>query len=136
MRGVLQHPLRQQQIIDFNGMVYGSITPTDIDGVIEYKNKAYVFFEVKYDGKELPLGQKIAIERLVNDTSANGKESIALVLTHSVDNAEQPVTVTECIVREVYHSKEKKWREPKHKITAKQAVDEFISHIIGGGRVY
>ena len=38
-RGVILNPARMQQIVSFEGMKYGTITPTDIDGFIEYKNK-------------------------------------------------------------------------------------------------
>ena len=43
-RGVIQNRDRKKQIIDFSGLKYGKITPTDIDGLIEYKDKAMMFF--------------------------------------------------------------------------------------------
>ena len=41
-RGYFQHPERAKQNICFEGIKYGNITPTDIDGCIDYKNKATI----------------------------------------------------------------------------------------------
>lgn len=129
IRGVIEHDARSRQINDFSGLLYGNITPTDIDGLIEYRNKAYVIFEVKYGAKDVPYGQKLAIERLVNDTSNMGKQSIALIIEHNVDDASKQIPVAECNVRELYYCRERKWRTPKQTTTAKQAIDGFLSSL-------
>ena len=128
-RGKILHPDRARQINDFSGLLYGKITPTDLDGVIEYHGKAYVFLEIKYDNTELPLGQKIAIERLVKDTSNGGKKSIAIIAEHNVFNTKENIPVAECDVRQVYLYCEKRWREPKTQINVKQCIDGFIKHV-------
>lgn len=126
MRGVIENPARAQQINDFSGLLYGKITPTDIDGLIEYQDKAYVFIEVKYNGKDLPNGQRLAIKRLVDDTSKQGKVAIALVVNHEVADTSASVPVASCAVRELYYSKEKRWRAPHKPVTTKEIVDWFI----------
>jgi hypothetical protein len=126
MRGVIENTARAQQINDFSGLLYGKITPTDIDGLIEYQDKAYVFIEVKYNGKDLPYGQRLAIKRLVDDTSAQGKQAIALIVNHEVADTSASVPVAECIVREMYHSKEKLWRPPKMPMTTREIIDGFL----------
>ena len=71
-RGVINNIQRAQQINDFSNLLYGKITPTDIDGMIEYRGKLYIFFEIKYKDKDMPFGQRLALERLVKDlTYAN-----------------------------------------------------------------
>lgn len=125
-RGVIENQLRRQQINDFSGLLYGRITPTDIDGVIEYKGKMYIFFEVKYQNKDLPQGQRMAIERLVNDTYKAGKKSVALIITHDVGDTRQSVPVADCYVKELYYCKEKIWRPPKQLITARKFMDTFL----------
>ena len=64
-RGSIQFPDRARQLIDFSGLRYNKITPTDIDGFIEYHDEAIVFMEFKYGNAELPYGQKLALERLL-----------------------------------------------------------------------
>ncbi len=92
-------------------LLYGKITPTDIDGLIEYRDKAYILLEVKYRDVELPHGQRLAIERIVKDTAKAGKKSIAIVAEHDVGDTNQQVDVADCIVREIYLFSEKQWRE-------------------------
>ena len=40
--------------MDFTGLRWGKITPTDIDGFVEIRDKAYVFIEVKYSNTFAP----------------------------------------------------------------------------------
>lgn len=129
MRGEIVNVARAQQINDFSGLIYGKITPTDIDGMIEYKNKGYVFFEVKYKDKDLPFGQRLALERLVNDVSTKDKKSIALIIEHYISDTNEGVPIAECYVREIYYCGEKKWRKPKYKNTSKQLINTFTNYL-------
>jgi hypothetical protein len=55
-RGKIQYRERARQIIDFSGIRYDNITPTDIDGFFEKADKAFVFYEYKLEGCEMPHG--------------------------------------------------------------------------------
>ena len=57
MRGAIMHAERAKQLNDFNGLQYGNITPTDIDGVIDYKDRAMVFLEIKFFEHHYLLGR-------------------------------------------------------------------------------
>jgi len=81
-RGVIRNRDYATQIRDFSGLRFKNITPTDIDGLIEYHNKAYVVIEIKYMGSELPYGQRLALERMCDDLS-NSKQTIGIVASHS-----------------------------------------------------
>jgi len=48
VKGVIHAPQRATQLRDYSGLLFGNITPTDIDGLIEYKNIGYVIIELKY----------------------------------------------------------------------------------------
>jgi len=130
-RGVIQNVARAQQINSFSGIRYGNITPTDMDGLIEYNNKAYVIFEVKYRDKKLPFGQRLAIQRMVDDLSLGGKKVIALIIEHCVDNTAEQIDIAGCEVRELYLSNEKQWRPPHKRIRVKTLIDLFITKIVG-----
>jgi beta-xylosidase len=129
-RGKILHPDRKQQINDFSGLRYENITPTDIDGLIEYKDKAYVFLEIKYGDAKLPYGQRLAIERLIKDVSKTGKSAIAIVAQHDVFNTKDSVPVAECEVREVYLFTQKQWRKTKKIVNVKQCIDGFIDYYV------
>lgn len=115
-----------KQLIDFQGLAIDNyIYPTDIDGLIEYKDSEYILFEIKYGGAEVPLGQKLALQRMVDDFTKVGKQAVALVCEHTVRDADKPVIAAWCQVREMYYGGEGQWRAPNKPITVREAVDGF-----------
>lgn len=102
--------------------------PTDIDGLIEYKDSEYILFEVKYGSAEVPVGQKLAIQRMVDDFTKVGKQAVAFVCEHTVRNHDKPVVMAWCKVREIYYGGEKQWRAPDSEITVREAIDSFLKH--------
>lgn len=72
-----------RQIKDYSGLRYGNITPTDIDGFIEYHNKKFVFIEYKKMDQNIPQrGQELAFQRLVDLINDSGKDAIYIVAEH------------------------------------------------------
>lgn len=128
MRGVIQNIGRKQQINDFSELRFGNITPTDIDGVIEYKDKAYIFIEIKYMDKELPYGQRLFLERIVDDIAKTGKQAVAIVIEHDVHDVTQSVSVASCRVREAYYHTVKKWIKIPEMFTAGEYIKMFIDY--------
>lgn len=122
----INNPQRMKQLIDFQGLAVDEyIYPTDIDGLIEYKDSEYIIFEVKYGDAEVPFGQKLALQRMVDDFTKTGKQAVVLVCEHTVRNPEKPVVAAWCKVREIYYGGEKQWRKPIKDITVREAVDDF-----------
>jgi len=117
----IKHADRQRQINDFINLDIGA---TDVDGIIEYKNKAYIFFEIKYKDAKLSLGQRIALERLVNDTAKLGKKSILLVAEHQTHDTADNVDVASCKIRCFFYAG--KWTTPDNAITVNDAVTKFL----------
>lgn len=72
-RGKIQYRERRKQLVDFSGIRIGNITPTDCDGLIEYHDKAYIIFEIKYRDAEVPHGQRLALQRSIDDFKRAGK---------------------------------------------------------------
>jgi hypothetical protein len=126
MRGEINNVKRKQQIINFSGLLYGKITPTDLDGLIEYKNIGYIFIEIKYSNAELPFGQKLAIERLVKDTNIN-KKSIGIIAEHYIEDTSNQINASDCVVRKIFDWKYQ-WRMPKYN-NLKKTIDSFIKYI-------
>lgn len=126
MESRINNPQRMKQLIDFQGLAVDEyIYPTDIDGLIEYKDSEYIIFEVKYGDAEVPFGQKLALQRMVDDFTKTGKQAVVLVCEHTVRNPEKPVVAAWCKVREIYYGGEKQWRKPIKDITVREAVDDF-----------
>lgn len=115
-----------KQLIDFAGLdIDGYIHPTDIDGIIEYKDSEYIIFEIKFGSADVPYGQKLAIERMVNDFRRVGKQAVAFICEHTVRDIETPVVAAWCKVREIYSGEEGSWKTPIKEVTLRDAVDSF-----------
>lgn len=130
-RGVYKHKTRARQLLLFDWMQYGNITPTDIDMTIEYKDRARIFVEVKGRTKDVPIGQRLLLQRFVDDFRASGKDAIAIIAEHEVDDSSKDIHIKDCSVREIYYKKRAddagcNWRKPHGAFTVKQLADAFI----------
>lgn len=116
---------RARQLISFAGMPEGV---TDIDGFTEYHDFVRIWFEVKNGDKDSPLGQKLALQRLVDDSKKAGKFAMAMIVEHYVDDPLQDIPLKDCNVREIYTTFNGKWRPPREQITAGQLQKAFIDY--------
>lgn len=134
----IQHPERMKQLIEFKGLeLGGGMYPTDIDGIIEYRDSEYIILEVKHNDAEVPWGQRLCLQRMVDDFTKVGKKAIAIVCEHEVDDTNKPVVAALCNVRELYYGEERAWRPPDRSMTVKEAVFSFRKYsdkVKGGNR--
>lgn len=93
---------RAKQLIDYDSLSFGKMHPTDIDGIIEYRDRAYLIFEYKLKGKALDKGQELCLERMTNDFRKAGKIAAAIVCDHYVEDTDQDVVAGDAIIRKVY----------------------------------
>ena len=123
---LIQNPYRASQVLDYAGMLEAPLSPTDIDGLIEWHNRAYIIIEVKHGHAQMRKGQRLALERMVKDFNKAGKSAVAIVVEHYVDDTQKSVFVASKIVREVYFDVERQWRSPHGKVTARDFVQGYI----------
>lgn len=134
-RGSIQYPDRARQLLDFSGLKYGRITPSDIDGVIEYQDRAYIFYEAKYDGAPMSYGQRLLYKRLADDLKNKcGKPVIVMVCDHSQGDTSIAVNLAEAQVREAYIKGA--WSAPNPKMTGepwtvREITDWFLRTYCG-----
>ena len=122
-RGKIVDRDRARQIIDFSGLKYGKITPTDIDGMIEYHDKGYIIYETKYDGAVMPRGQELALERISNELK---KPSIIIVSDHN-HPIDEDIDIANSLVRKIFYAG--KWNEKHSGMTVKEVTDKFINYL-------
>ena len=116
-----------KQLLVFDGLELArNASPMDIDGVIEWEDKKIVLIEIKKKGVKVPYGERITLQRMINDFATAGKLAVALVADHTVFDSRQDVRVADCIVREVYTSAGREWRPPKKMMTVEQLVRLFL----------
>lgn len=124
-RGAIRNRAFASQIKDFRGLRFGNITPTDIDGFIEFGDRLFVFIEGKFGGASLSFGQRLAIERLV-DACHNPprRYSTAFIVDH--DTTEGDVDYASATIRAYRWFG--KWMNPLQKgMTLKAGVDRMIA---------
>lgn len=120
--GVLIHPEQAIQVRDFTGMRWGPITPMDLDGLVHFSGKVFVFIELKYEWAPLLKGQRIALEVLADVISSTGRPCVSLVASHQVHEGD--IVVADCMVTE-YRFK-RQWLRPHKAITVREAIDSFL----------
>ncbi len=120
---LVQHRDRMRQIICFDDLDFGNITPMDIDGVIEYHDKAVVFFEYKLKGCKMPTGQRLCLERLTDDVAQTGRIACALLAEHEVYDTDSDVVAGEAIVKSIY------WKGHWHRSDG-STVSEYLERFI------
>lgn len=131
MIGVYDNERRVKQLLKFDGMTIGRKCFTDFDAVMEYDNRAWLVFEAKYGNKDVPYGQRLALERFVRDMHRAGKDAVAVVVQHNVSDPRRSVFLKDCNVRQVYMSGELSWRPPKRRMSARQFMVEYIDYVEG-----
>ena len=113
------------QIRNFSGLRWGNITPTDIDGCVDYHNKAWVLFELKYNGAELPFGQGLALERQCDDLQ-RVKPTLLIIASHTNEPPADIDAENAIVVKYRYNHK---WTELENGKTVKAMLDEFFNWI-------
>jgi hypothetical protein len=105
----IKNRAHMSQIKDFSGLRFGKITPTDIDGFIDFGGKLFVFIEAKYGEAQLSFGQRLALERLVDACHRPpDRHSILFLVRH---DSEKDIDLAEARVTNVRI--DGVWTEPK-----------------------
>jgi len=125
IRGKIRNRDFARQLRDFSGLRWGNITPTDIDGYFEIGDRIFVFIEIKYGTTEVPFGQKLALERLV-DIIGETRDAILIIGSHH-DEAGTDIDVAPCVVREYRTSNV--WHSPTKKTTIVELINQFSDYI-------
>ena len=122
----IKYEERLKQIVSFDDMIYnGNIRPTDIDGLIEFHDKAYIIFDVKSGSAVVPFGQKLALERMVCDWRQARKEAIGIICEHNIHDTNEQVIAKNCEVREYFNGAN--WCKPIKPIKLGEAIEQYLS---------
>lgn len=123
-RGCIQYHNRMRQVIDFSGLRDETITPTDIDGYIDYRNKGFIVFEYKHVNATFSKGQRIALERIIDNFRRAGKKAALFLCRHHQPTCED-IKGADAVVESIYYDGE--WN-PGQGLTVKQWVDLFMDY--------
>ena len=122
MRGVMYAPTIATQERDYSGLRYGRITPTDVDGLLDFQDKVWVVFELKRAGNNMPYGQRLALERLVDDL-AGQKPAVGFVAEH---NGAGVIDAALAVVVKMRWKGQ--WRDDNRGLTLAESINIFLRH--------
>jgi len=118
---------QKAQLVDFGGLRWGKIMPTDLDAYIDFGGRLFVFIEAKYGGAPMSYGQRLALERLCDacHSPSSGRSAVAFICSHQsagdIDLAKAVVT---------QYRWEGKWKKPRTiGGTLVDGIDAFKSHL-------
>jgi len=117
---------KAKQLLDFSECVNdGRKSLMDLDFLLEYENKFYILGESKLRGFKIPLGEEIALTRLVDDLS-KVKPAILIIVDHDVLNPAEDIFLKDSTVRKFRYNC--KWTDVQDKkISTKNFIAGFIS---------
>jgi hypothetical protein len=104
--------------------MWGKITPTDMDCLLEFYDKAYVGVEATERGRLVKYGQRLAFERAFADWHKIGKATLLLVAIQPQGEPE-PINYANLTVGECYYNGT--WCERFDGMPVRQSIDEFLS---------
>lgn len=111
-----------RQIKEFGKLVWGSIRPSDMDLLLEWKNRAYVLGEIKHVKARPNNGQRLALLRLCDDLSEK-KPCLLFYAEHDV-SPELDIDVAACSVSRFRFRNN--WRTPRKTMTVWWLMDRFV----------
>ena len=108
-KSLIKNRDRVKQVIDFTGVQNGKMHPMDIDAVLEFDNRILILIEVKFEGNDIPIGQKLTLERICDACHKKDEENEAIVLKveHNFNNDNVNIPLDKCFVTSIYYNK--KW---------------------------
>lgn len=123
-RGAIHSPWRAKQLHDMRDLKWGKITPTDLDGLIDYHGDRFAFMEFKIEGAEMGMGQRLALTRVVDLIGTTGKRAALFVATHTVRDPDKQVDAARTEVRWIYEARTlRSYYEPT---MLRTALDHFF----------
>jgi hypothetical protein len=124
---------RATQLIDFKGLQWGKMRPTDIDLSIDWGKKTFVFVEVKEINAALTVGQRIHLEGLVDCIIDSGRMAYAIVARHAT-KATEDIMAEDCLVSNIY-SGGKRWEPVYTNTRLGDTLNEmYMDHIEANGK--
>lgn len=133
-RGEIRNEKFASILKNFSGLRrHRNITPTDIDGIIEYNGSAFVILEGKFGQAQMPYGQQRCFEAICAAITQGGKHACCIVFSHQAKPGDQ-IDVSACSVSKFYFNG-KWWPGDKNQRTVLQVVEAFEKHLADEGIV-
>jgi len=126
-RGVVRSVARATQHIDYSGLRWDKITPSNIDGVLDFSGRLFVFLEFKTVGAPMAFGQRLLFSNLHRAMARNGVACAVLLAEHVTLDPKSAIGASEALVVEILDGPQ--WRAPLRSVTVREAVESYLRRI-------
>lgn len=109
-----------KQVHDYSALAYNKITPTDLDGFVEFGNRLFIFFELKHGDAQMPRGQELALVRLCD--AIQHAPAYLLIASHT-HSADEDINAAQAIVTR--YRTGGRWSQPAQPINLRDAIDRL-----------
>jgi len=116
------------QLKDFSKLRWGAISPTDIDGLLEFSNRLFIIIETKYKNAPIPRGQLLALERVCDAIHHPPDRHCLILLTSHETDGDIDMGLT--TVRQVRENGA--WVKEIPDIGLKDLIDIYRRKYLGG----
>jgi len=99
---MLRNKNRAAQLLNFDGLEFENKQASDIDYIMDWNGKMFIFAEVKHVKSEMTTGQCILFENLCDTIADAGKPAIGIVCRHMTHEHEE-VDLKNCVVDSFYY---------------------------------
>lgn len=108
--------------MDFSSMFAGNDHPSDIDMFYICNDNTLIIGEIKNESGIFTDGQRRLMTKLLRLHNGDG---VGLYITHNklVQNGDNVVDVSSCIVREIFTKADNKWRKPTRIVTVREVLN-------------
>lgn len=120
-RGRIEY--RDIQLHDYSGLRYGNKTMSDLDGLMDFGGKLFIYVEYKYNSSQLSYGQNLALERLCDATERGGVPSVLIVASHEYKTGD--IDGAGALVLKYRYKG--KWQSPNKHLTVREAFDIMLA---------
>jgi hypothetical protein len=127
-RGEIRNRKAASRLRDFRGLCWGTISPTDIDAFIDFHGRLFVFVECKRKDVAMPIGQQLALERLVDACHAPPQRySVGFFVYYESENEEDDIQFADTLVRKWRWNG--KWKGVCERITLREAIERVLAWV-------
>jgi hypothetical protein len=121
-RGQVGNIAKATQWRDYSGLRFErNITPTDIDGSVDFDGELFVMLEYKSKGAPLSHGQRLHLESHTNAINEGSKRAACLVCEHETP-PDEPIDGAAARVVEYLWWGNQKWLRPSLSIDTYSAI--------------
>lgn len=94
------------QITDFSNLLFKlshtTISPTDVDGLLEYQGRVAFFIELKYGNNDIVSAQEYTFKNVSKAMLMGGYEAVYVIVANHESTPENDIDAGNAIIRKVW----------------------------------